>query len=57
MGDDNGMAVIPQERSEEVLAATIDIFNREAAIVEELKRGVPFNEVDKKSGYDKMLKR
>ena len=57
MGDDNGVAVIPQERSEEVLEATIDIFKREAAIVEELKRGVPFNEVDKKSGYDKMLKR
>jgi regulator of RNase E activity RraA len=57
MADDNGVAVIPQERADEVLNAVIDIYNREAAIVEELKRGVPFNEVDKKSGYDKMLKR
>jgi regulator of RNase E activity RraA len=57
MADDNGVAVIPQERAEEVLHAAAEIYDREAAIVEELKRGVPFDEVDKKSGYDKMLKR
>lgn len=34
-----------------------DIHVREDAIVEELNRGIPFDEVDKKSGYDKMLNR
>jgi regulator of RNase E activity RraA len=57
MADDNGVAVIPQERGEEVLAAAEEIFRREAAIVEELKKGVPLDEVDKRSGYDKMLNR
>ncbi len=57
MADDNGVAVIPQERAEEVLAAAAEIFQREATIVEELKKGVPLDEVDKKSGYDKMLNR
>lgn len=57
MADDNGVAVIPQERAAEVLLAAKDIYDREAAIVEELKQGVPFDEVDKKSGYDRMLKR
>ena len=57
MADDNGVAVIPQERAEEVLTAAGEIFEREAAIVEALKKGVPFDEADKKSGYDRMLNR
>jgi len=57
MGDDNGVVVIPQESAEEVLAATQEIFERESAIVEALKRGEPLDEVDRKSGYDKMLNR
>lgn len=57
MADENGVAVIPRERAEEVLAAAEEIFRREAAIVEELKKGVPLDEVDKRSGYDKMLNR
>ena len=57
MADDNGVAVIPQERAEEVLAAAAEIFQREAKIVEKLKKGIPMDEVDKKSGYDKMLNR
>ncbi len=57
LADDNGVTVIPQERAGEVLAATAEIFQREVAIVEELKRGTPLDEVDKKSGYDRMLNR
>lgn len=57
MGDDNGVAVIPRDRAEEVLAATVEIYQRELSIVEELKRGTPLDEVDKKSGYDRMLNR
>lgn len=57
MADDNGVAVIPQERAEEVLAATAEIFERELRMVEELKKGVPLDEVDQRSGYDRMLNR
>jgi len=57
LADENGVTVIPQERAEEVLAATAEIFQRELAIVEELKRGTALDEVDKKSGYDRMLNR
>jgi regulator of RNase E activity RraA len=57
MGDDNGVVVIPQENAEEVLSTTKDIFEREAAIVKALKSGAPLDEVDRKSGYDKMLDR
>ncbi len=57
IGDDNGICVIPQEKAAEVLAATSEIFQRELEIVEALKKGVPFDEVDKKSGYDRMLGR
>ncbi len=57
MADENGVAVVPRERAGEVLAAAEEIFQREAKIVEELKRGVPFDEADKKSGYDRMLNR
>jgi len=49
--------VIPQERAQEVLETTADIFDRESAIVEDLKKGIPLDEVDRKSGYDKMLNR
>ena len=57
MADDNGVVVIPAGQAEEVLATTKEIFEREAVIVEQLKQGLPLDEVDKKSGYDKMLNR
>lgn len=57
MADDNGVVVIPQERAEEVLAAAAEIYERESAIIEELKRGIPLDEVDRKSGYNRMLNR
>ncbi len=45
LGDDNGVAVIPQEQVEEILAATAEILQRELAIVEKLKQGTPLHEV------------
>ena len=54
-GDDNGVAIIPQEQVEEILAATGENFQRALAIVEELKRGTPLDEVDKKGGCDQMM--
>lgn len=55
MADVNGIAVIPNERAEEVLAAARELFDRENEIVRLLKAGVPFADVDRKSGYDRML--
>lgn len=56
MADRNGVVVIPQDRAEEVLETALDIQAREAAMIEEIKAGMNFIEVDKKSGYDKFLK-
>lgn len=55
MGDANGIAVIPRERAKEVLEATKTIFAKEEAIVEQLKKGIPLDKVDKESNYEKML--
>ena len=57
MADVNGIVVIPQAKAEEVLEAALDIYERETAMVEEIKAGISFTEVDKKSGYDKMLEK
>lgn len=57
MGDQDGIVVIPTEKAEEVLKVTKDIYEREQSIIEQIKKGVPFEEVDKKSGYDKMLEK
>lgn len=57
MADVNGVVVIPAEHATEVLTVTGDIFKREAEIVERLKQGIPFSEVDRQSGYDRMLEK
>jgi regulator of RNase E activity RraA len=56
MADRNGIVVIPCDRAADVLAAALDIKNREAAMVEEIKAGMNFIEVDAKSGYDTFLR-
>lgn len=57
MADINGVVVIPAERAVEVLEVSKDLFEREAEMVRLLKSGIPMAEVDRKSGYDKMLER
>lgn len=57
MADVNGVAVVPLERAEEVLAVATDLMERELEMVAKLKAGIPFSEVDRKSGYDKMLEK
>jgi len=57
MADINGIAVIPIERAEEVLQVSKELFDREMEIAQLLRSGVPFSEVDRKSGYDKMLEK
>jgi regulator of RNase E activity RraA len=57
MADVNGVAVVPGARVEEVLDAALDILEKETAMIEQIKSGISFLEVDKKSGYDKFLQK
>lgn len=57
VADINGVVIIPQGSLDEVLAAAEEIFEKEEAMVEELKRGVPILEVDRKYAYESMLKK
>ena len=57
MADINGVVVIPMEKIDTVLGAAEDIFKKEAAMVEDLKNGVPILEVDQKYSYENMLKK
>lgn len=55
MADVNGIVVIPIEHAEEVLKVSKELFDRELEMAQLILKGVPFSEVDRKSGYDKML--
>lgn len=57
MADANGVAIIPCDRADEVLNVALDILERERSMIEDIKKGISFNEVDKKSGYDKLLQK
>jgi 4-hydroxy-4-methyl-2-oxoglutarate aldolase len=57
MADRNGVVVIPCDRAAEVLEVALDIKKREEAMVAEIKAGIDFTIVDKKSGYDTFLRK
>jgi regulator of RNase E activity RraA len=57
VADINGVVIIPQGVLDEVLAAAEEIFEKEEAMVEELRRGVNILEVDRKYAYESMLKK
>ena len=57
VADINGVVVIPVEKLDEVLEAAEQVFQKETAMVEELRRGVPILEVDQKYAYEAMLKK
>ncbi|HWU41753.1 MAG TPA: hypothetical protein VN203_29195, partial [Candidatus Acidoferrum sp.] len=57
MADINGVVIIPAERFDEILEAAAQIQQKEDAMVEELRRGVPILEVDEKYSYETMLKK
>ena len=57
MADINGIVVIPVEKLDEVLDTAEQIFQKEAAMVAELKKGVSMIEVDKTFAYEQMLKK
>jgi regulator of RNase E activity RraA len=55
MADVNGVVFIPVEHLEEVLQTAEKIFEKEMAMIVELKGGASILEVDKKYAYEKML--
>jgi regulator of RNase E activity RraA len=55
MADVNGVVFIPVEHLEEVLQTAEKIFEKEMAMIVELKEGASILEVDKKYAYEKML--
>ena len=57
MADINGVVIIPLEKLDEVLEAAEEIVKKEEAMVEELRKGVPILEVDRKFSYETMLKK
>ena len=57
MADINGVVIIPVEKLDEVLEAAEQIFQKELAMVEELRKGTPIIEVDEKFAYEQMLKK
>jgi regulator of RNase E activity RraA len=57
MADVNGVVIIPVEKVEEVLEAAEGLLQKEEAMVEDLRKGVPILEVDQKYSYETMLKK
>jgi 4-hydroxy-4-methyl-2-oxoglutarate aldolase len=57
MADMNGVTIIPVEKLDEVLEAAEQILQKEEAMVNELRKGVPILEVDQKYAYEAMLKK
>lgn len=57
MADINGVVIIPVEKLDEVLDAAEQIFAKETAMVEELRKGISILEVDQKYAYEQMLKK
>jgi len=57
MADINGVVIIPVEKLDEVLKAAEEVLQKEEAMVEELRKGVPILEVDQKYAYEAMLKK
>ncbi len=57
MADINGVAIIQIEKLDEVLEAAEMILEKETAMVEDLRKGIPILEVDQKYSYETMLKK
>jgi len=55
VADVNGICVIPIDRAEEVLKIARELVEKENGLIERIKAGVSFRDVDKASGYDTML--
>lgn len=54
-GDLDGVVVIPRERFDDVVEKAKELLAKERYIIAEIRKGIPFNEIDQKSGYENML--
>ena len=57
VGDINGVVVIPPEKIDEVLTEAEEIMEKEESMKKDILAGLDILEVDKKYGYEQMLKR
>jgi len=55
MADGSGVIVIPIEKINNVLKKAEELFNKEQAMIKEIKEGVPIDKVDKKYSYERMI--
>lgn len=55
MADGSGVVIIPSEKINEVLDKAEELFEKEQAMVKEIKSGKSILEVDKKYNYEKMV--
>lgn len=56
VGDKSGVVVVPQEKLGEVLDKAEELWQKEEAMVAEIRSGRTMTEVDEKFNYEKMLK-
>ncbi len=56
MGDSSGIVIIPKERMEEVLDKAEQLWQKEEAMIAEIRAGADILAVDAKYNYNKMLK-
>lgn len=56
MGDSSGIVIIPKERMEEVLDKAEQLWQKEEAMIAEIRAGADILTVDAKYNYNKMLK-
>lgn len=57
VGDKNGVVIIPHEKLEEVIQKGEELLYKEEYMISQIRAGIPMAEVDKKSGYENMLKK
>lgn len=56
LADRSGVVVIPWERIEEVITKAESLYEKEEAMIADLRSGLSSLEVDTKYNYEKMLK-
>ena len=55
MADGSGVVIIPAENIDEILEKAEKLFIKEQAMINDLQKGIPIDQVDKKYSYEKML--
>jgi len=56
-GDKSGVVIIPIERLDDVIAKSHELYEKEEAMVADIKSGMSMLEVDEKFNYETMLKK